>query len=135
MNPDIKQRWVEALRSGEYLQGTGTLHTRAVGTNFEEAHHFCCLGVLCDLAFKDGVIPAPELNVDDWTHTYGRDDDLDNNLLPKVVMRWAGLDLPGPHVHYVNDEGIEGEIELAVLNDGGVSFEEIARIIEEDEDL
>lgn len=41
MHPEIKQRWVEALRSGRYQQGQNVLRTT------ENA--FCCLGVLCDL--------------------------------------------------------------------------------------
>jgi hypothetical protein len=40
MNPEVKARWVAALRSGEYLQGTSTLRI---------GDQFCCLGVLCDI--------------------------------------------------------------------------------------
>jgi hypothetical protein len=43
MNPEIKARWVAALRSGEYQQTTGNLRTE---------NGFCCLGVLCDLHSK-----------------------------------------------------------------------------------
>ena len=38
MNAEIKQRWVDALRSGEYEQTRGTLH---------KGDSYCCLGVLC----------------------------------------------------------------------------------------
>lgn len=41
MNKDIKEQWVEALRSGEYEQGRGTLC---------QDNKFCCLGVLFDIA-------------------------------------------------------------------------------------
>src|SRR4051812_34484552 len=40
--------WVKALRSGEYKQTKGALHT-ADGA-------FCCLGVACDLALKAGAL-------------------------------------------------------------------------------
>jgi len=40
MNPRIKQRWLDALRSGEYKQ---TME------NLQDMNGFCCLGVLCDL--------------------------------------------------------------------------------------
>lgn len=40
MNPELKAKWLEALRSGNYNQGK---HHLRVGGNF------CCLGVLCDL--------------------------------------------------------------------------------------
>lgn len=44
MNPRIKQLWLDALRSGDYEQGTGRLRT---------GNRFCCLGVLCDLHSKE----------------------------------------------------------------------------------
>lgn len=39
MDAELKRKWVEALRSGEYKQGRGEL------LNDEGA--YCCLGVLC----------------------------------------------------------------------------------------
>ena len=42
MDERIKDQWVKALRSGEYIQTRGEL--RACLTN-----NFCCLGVLCDI--------------------------------------------------------------------------------------
>lgn len=44
MNQEIKKRWVAALRSGDYKQGTGALRNAD--------NKFCCLGVLCDLHSK-----------------------------------------------------------------------------------
>jgi hypothetical protein len=44
MNPEVKARWVAALRSGEYKQGKGALRLN---------NKFCCLGVLCDLYGDD----------------------------------------------------------------------------------
>lgn len=41
MDNDLKQIWVNALRSGNYTQGK-----RALRTANDE---YCCLGVLCDL--------------------------------------------------------------------------------------
>lgn len=43
MNPEIKAKWVAALRSGDYEQGRGYLHRGG----------FCCLGVACDLFIKE----------------------------------------------------------------------------------
>jgi len=40
MNPEIKQKWIEALKSGEYKQTDGKLR---------QDNRFCCLGVLCDI--------------------------------------------------------------------------------------
>lgn len=51
MDQERKAQWVAALRSGEYKQGAGRLH-RVI--NGEEL--FCCLGVACDLAWRDGAV-------------------------------------------------------------------------------
>lgn len=51
MDKTWKRRWVKALRSGEYQQGTGTL------CRFdprEGSLQFCCLGVLADIVDPDG---------------------------------------------------------------------------------
>lgn len=41
MDAGLKTKWIEALRSGNYQQGRGTLK--------DEEGRFCCLGVLCDV--------------------------------------------------------------------------------------
>lgn len=40
MDKDVKEDWLEALRSGEYVQGRGFL---------DKNDKQCCLGVLCDV--------------------------------------------------------------------------------------
>ena len=44
MDQVVKQKWVEALRSGQYLQGKNALKTD---------DKFCCLGVLCDILYPE----------------------------------------------------------------------------------
>lgn len=39
----LKDKWLKALRSGRYKQGTGWLHDSPSNT-------YCCLGVLCAVA-------------------------------------------------------------------------------------
>ena len=51
MKADLKQRWVDALRSGQYQQGFGRLHKQLSNKSY-----FCCLGVLCEVAIKEGSI-------------------------------------------------------------------------------
>lgn len=41
----LRERWLEALRSGNYKQGRGVLRNKE--------DEFCCLGVLCDVAEPD----------------------------------------------------------------------------------
>lgn len=44
MKPDIKKRWVKALRSGKFKKGKEYLHRQVSGD-----HTYCCLGVLCEV--------------------------------------------------------------------------------------
>ncbi len=53
IKPEIKKRWVEALRSGEYNQATGSLRSTDPTTLIEG---YCCLGVLCDVVKDDPEI-------------------------------------------------------------------------------
>lgn len=46
---EVLDLWIAALRSGEYTQTVGKLKRSAPAPE-----GFCCLGVLCDLARKDG---------------------------------------------------------------------------------
>lgn len=120
MNPEIKSRWVAALRSGEYKQTTGRLR-RDGG--------MCCLGVLTDLAVRDGVAA--------WISSSGGEpgsieDDTGEvriSLLPNIVARWAGLpidgDQCGPKVSIQ-----QLKCALAEHNDSGRTFAEIADAIE-----
>lgn len=45
MDPVLKSKWLEALRSGDYQQTTGVLIDVDKGVDY-----FCCLGVLCTVA-------------------------------------------------------------------------------------
>lgn len=47
MDRQLKQKWIEALRSGEYQQGR---------YSFELNDAFCCLGVLCKVAGQPTMI-------------------------------------------------------------------------------
>jgi hypothetical protein len=53
MRSDIKERWLVALRSGEYKQGRRAL-TRIKSSNNEKL--YCCLGVLCDILSDESSI-------------------------------------------------------------------------------
>lgn len=114
MNPEIKSEWTTALRSGEYEQGTGMLRSAD--------DKFCCLGVLCDLAVQNGVIPKPDVCFEDETaHEYLYGADQLGGILPSELVKWAGLESHSPSV---------GGDNLSHLNDGGTPFPEIADLIE-----
>ena len=80
MNPDIKARWVAALRNPEAKQLRGNLGKVYGGR--------CCLGVLCDIAVEDGVIQPPEADEFDGNLSYGGME----SLPPVEVNEWAGFD-------------------------------------------
>lgn len=118
MKPEIKQQWVDALRSGKYTQGRGRLRN--------QAGDFCCLGVLCDLAAEAGVGKWELTDACAPSFEGGPDlDDVSEVKLPGFVKQWAGLNTLNPFVHI--NRGTES---LASLNDSGKSFNRIADLIE-----
>lgn len=115
MNPEIKKRWVAALRSGEYEQGSEVLRTLD--------NKFCCLGVLCDLHAKEtGKAWLPRPSDSRYTYRGGA------SLLPISVHVWADLDSTSPKVKVDNHNHKQF---LTMLNDiERLTFNEIADIIE-----
>lgn len=106
MNSSTKQIWINALRSGEYEQGQGSLY---------EDGKFCCLGVLTDLYIR-------ETN-QEWEEQCDNSFSFEDSpcFLPPSVQEWAGL----------NNSPQVGGRSLPGLNDEGASFEELADLIEE----
>lgn len=96
------RKWVNALRSGKFKQGTGALKN-------EFSNSYCCLGVACVLA----GIPKKEL--------VGKG--MPDNLTLKLQKK-----LPP----FLREEiGHPTALEtLATMNDNGTSFEKIANRIE-----
>lgn len=159
MNAEVKAQWLDALRSGEYQQTKGRLR-RDNPIDPEDADDgynagYCCLGVLCDLAVKAGVTqiheekpyadsdyPVTEAERNYTVYQYGLNEDRrDGSVLPPEVAQWAGLegvDAVNPYVEPPTEEPSEKNdwtftprATLASENDGGKSFEEIAKIIED----
>lgn len=117
--------WIEALESGRYRQTDGKLR-RDTG--------FCCLGVLCDL----------------YDESLWRGDDTGNYLFCNMseipsgeVTIWAGLRqadgtpcLSGEEEEEKDrDAGPLGIDSLIDMNDKGVSFTDIAKILRQHPDL
>lgn len=110
MNQQIKEKWLNALRSGEYQQTRGFLRT---------SEGFCCLGVLCDLYAKETGT--------EWGEYQGK---FKNSsflgeiaTLPPKVIKWSGIVQANPYFENVGS--------LVSLNDEGKEFPEIADVIEE----
>jgi hypothetical protein len=126
MNPDIKTRWVEAIRSGDYTQGTQVLY-RA------DTECFCCLGVLTDLYLKENdeswalhteTLEDPAVSDGDVADVLVGHLGEDYQLLPTAVCQWAGIRANPALEHH------EKLMFAAQLNDDGVPFAELAALIE-----
>lgn len=145
MKADIKARWIEALKSGEYPQTKNALHRlRQIAEDFPP-EGFCCLGVLCEIAVQDEVIDVDltsRASVALYDHEY-------TGYLPETVVKWSGIDLDmgddaGVRFSYreiedllteseavdVLSKNMEGTLSVADLNDSDVSFATIAKVIE-----
>ena len=125
MNSQVKEKWVAALRSGEYQQGINSLRSN---------QGFCCLGVLCDLYAKEHNENWEYVNAYSEQTTKAKDSwyfDEERQFLPWKVMNWAGIEDENPEVKIVDEDGnvLEYEI-LSYMNDMGKSFSSIADTIE-----
>jgi hypothetical protein len=117
MNEQVKQQWIEALRSGEYSQTQEQL---------KDHHGYCCLGVLCDLysrANENGLWIEEE----NLFHFETFEGEYEYTILPVSVSEWAGLGgVDNPVVEYG-----EEKVAISDLNDKEqLTFNQIAAIIE-----
>ena len=109
MNKERVQLLIDALKSGEYKQGTGCL---------KKGDRFCCLGVACDLYAKENGLAW---HVDPKQPS---DSILDERRrLPDKVKEWFGFPCFGG-IHH-EDFG------LPTWNDDGTPFETIAGFLEQ----
>lgn len=121
MNPNVKAKWVAALRSGKYNQGKSALHI----IHRDGREEFCCLGVLCDLYAAENPVTITT-SKKAWYDR--RLYDGDAFVLPPSVQHWADLDeIPVVEVPYAVVESMT----LTALNDWGWPFDKIANLIEE----
>jgi len=118
MNQSVKTKWVAALRSGEYKQGSRVLRSAR--------NTFCCLGVLCDLYHKEHPDAPPPVLLDAGRYAYDPGGEpVATGYPPTHISDWAELVTNSPRVE------VEGSSDsLVALNDNGSSFEEIADLIE-----
>lgn len=121
--------WVDALRSGDYQQGRDQLR-------FGDT--YCCLGVACDVAMKNGV----PVRWDALGNVREVGDDPDYGLgwsgaMHPLVSRWIGVtEHPGFQSGDIKVSMGRPDVDelyfLAELNDVlEMTFEEIADVIED----
>lgn len=125
MNQQIKQKWVDALNSGEYeQQRLGQLHN---------PDGWCCLGVLCDVYSQEKGIDWEDY---DYSQANCPSYILESSeFLPLEVAEWAEFEpeeIMGNgdvRIHF-NDS----DCSLSMLNDVlkyGLDFKGIANFIRE----
>lgn len=149
LKPEVKEKWLAALRSGEYRQAKGALRRPGYTAEGAASESFCCLGVLCEVAMAEGVALR---RVDKWGENgyEGTGDDytgIVDAYPPGVVTRWAvqsgldgadlGLDVEDDNlwdepvaVIDADDESGGRFTSLVGMNDNGRSFDDIADVIE-----
>ena len=112
MKQEVMKLWIEALRSGEYIQGNMYL---------KRDNRYCCLGVLCEVMQKEtGLLSIRSTNHIGDCVLY----DEAAGALPLKVQAWAGM--------RSHDGVIPNSVNLTSMNDSfNKSFEEIADVIEE----
>jgi hypothetical protein len=108
MDPELKAKWVKALRSGEYKQARAAL----IDGDGMGGRSFCCLGVLCDVLGTQWDLEAAEGVYD-------------------------GMQVRAPCGWYLSREMLEAvaldentQRTLAKMNDNGGTFAIIAEHIE-----
>lgn len=111
MKPEIKAKWLAALRSGKYKQTSDVLH---------DERGMCCLGVLIDVVDPKGWKQAG------WD--YNRCSYEGEDQLPTAAF-CERVGLPAPVRKYSTRTTITNK--LAEMNDDGKSFTEIADFIED----
>lgn len=117
MNPEIKQKWLTALRSGDYTKGVTYLCANG---------EYCCLGVLCDLHAKEtgGGWHDSSLAEGFVFRSYCGD----HALLPYEVQKWAEISQSNPDI----DIEVYAAASIAQYNDYIAStFDEMADLIEQ----
>lgn len=125
MRGEVLDEVIKRLRSGDYRQGRNTLRQRS-----EDGDRYCCLGVICEIAVEEGVINRTDMG--GW-YSYGPEGVYDAMYLPEKVVDWAWIvsdvEKEWSGDYYYEQRGQYGENgldALAVMNDDGVPFSDIA---------
>ena len=117
MKPEIKQKWIDALRSGKYKPTTGAL-CRVLPSG---SRYFCAVGVLADIFIKETKRgkwqPHPPFTVQ-FIVVDGDYQAKEDMQLPTSIIVWAG----NPEDCFLRA--------IAEENDDGTPFSVLADYIE-----
>ena len=125
MNADLKQQWIDALRSKQYKQGKKVL----CQVDEKGKESFCCLGVLFDIAGGEVDGEWSEVKSGNLLPFYSNKDLKVRSAKVKSAKSSNEEFLPKGFIKF---SGVERKVQnkLAEMNDYGHSFKEIADWIE-----
>lgn len=92
MNRELKQKWVEALRSGEYLQAQERLKSEEWDEETEKPtgkESYCCLGVLLDIWGEGRWEDFEYAYTDSIGDTCYVDTELNTDLLEEIGLGYS----------------------------------------------
>lgn len=130
-NKENIQKWVDALRSGEYDQGFSRLETLYIEDGEIIHRKLCCLGVACRvfMANNPGEMIADDDIIKNRTTfvSVKSPEDFESGILPNIVKEWLEVVETNPIIR-----DAEGHYHTAAsLNDSGsYTFEGIADLLE-----
>lgn len=118
MNDNMK-KWVAALRSDKYEQGSGCLRSRR--------EKYCCLGVACDVyRCETGNGEWIKESDGDVSYSFIVGGDIAGGYLSQTVANWLGVWAVNPFLQFP-----EGSISASFANDNRrSSFGAIADAVE-----
>jgi hypothetical protein len=109
---DIKEKWLTALRSGEYIKDKGQLNYRG---------NYCCLGVLCEIQKRPQAIKTSNYrSYDDETTTISYKN-------PLYEILFDNGNFQGFYIEIKNGKCFNS---LTRINDNTETFDEVIDIIE-----
>ncbi len=112
MDKELAMKWVAALRSGKYVQGKSYLKS--------DGKH-CCLGVLCEI---EGLPQIDGLVITAFSAPDGKSE---YEVYPGKSLTTKS----GAFKRFIKLKGRSAAFyELTAMNDAGVSFKTIAKLIE-----
>ena len=91
MNPEVKTKWLEALRSDNYNKGVMSLKISRADKVFH-----CCLGVLCEIYIQEtGKGSWQKTYESSFRLTFTSENESSGAFPTKDVLQWAGIQLEG----------------------------------------
>jgi hypothetical protein len=119
MDPELKKKWVEALRSGKYEQTKECLHND---------DGYCCLGVLADIKGVEWKREVGEELGEKTFVFYEEEYDTTKQFDTGIPNYWINVPSVENHLVHMNDGSLYHEIESK-------TFAEIADYIENSVDI